>query len=159
MLLSGRNIPLERQMQMSSDPGTSIGREHLAAFAACRSHIAPPPCAFLPAPQHLSWLFTTLHTYSSLAAVSQFFGFPIWPVLLARLLFCSVSSCHLLFSRHYAESWSCKTGLCPCLSSSWKLVSSKHLPDALGEKPLLPLRHYLCKKKNYWRMRGSLFFL
>ena len=96
-----------------------------------------------PTLPHSSWPFKGLHTYFLLAAVTQSFGFPIWSVLSATLLHCVLCSCHLLFSCHYTERRSLKTRLSPCLSSSCKLVSSKHLPDTSGDKLLLPLPHYL----------------
>lgn len=147
MFLSGINTLFERGKCLQVQAQASAGNTLLpfqSSGVAQLFHLLP----FFPTPPHSNWLFKALHTYFLLAAASRFFEFPIWSALPATPLHCAVCSCHLLSSRRSAESWSRKMRLRPCLSSSWKLVSSKYLPDTSGDEPLLPLPRDLSKTKK-----------
>lgn len=133
-------------MQMSPDLSTIICREHLAVLSVQQSHKAPPPCALF---SYLVTFELTLQDSAHLLLASCCVS-----VLWISHLLCAAGNaaalhCLLLPSPlSYTESCSHKMRLRPCLRSSWKLVSSKHLPDTSGDEFSLPLLHYLSKKKN-----------
>lgn len=157
MFLSDINTPFERgkckclQIQAQASVGNTL-LPFQSGKVTQLFHLVP----FFPTLLHLSWLFKILHAYFLLAAVSQFFGFPIWSVLLATLLHCAACSCHLLFSCHYTESSQDEVvsllkrflETCVCQTPTrylgrWAFASSSSL--------------IILKKNKYW-MKGSLLF-
>lgn len=130
---------------MSPDLSTTICREHLAVLSVQQSHKALPPCALF---SYLVTFELTLQDSAHLLLASCCVS-----VLWISHLLCAAGNaaalhCLLLPSPlSYTESCSHKMRLRPCLRSSWKLVSSKHLPDTSGDEFSLPLLHYLSKKK------------